>query len=239
MKTAPERRALRRIDSPPLDAGAQMALDETLFRSAADGEAWVRFYGWNGPAMTFGYAQRWGAVAPLVPGGDVARAARRPTGGGVVMHGDDLTFSASFPADGAWNPEALYEALHGQLRQTLAERGVEVRLCGDGEAAVPAPQSEAGPLQCFRSPVRMDLLAPNGGGKILGGALRKRGGRVLYQGSLRLPGGAVSDTAVMRDAITAGWLRFLGLETVREAPSPEPDVELVAKYRSAAWRERR
>lgn len=215
-----------------------MALDETLFRMAGPGEAWLRFYRWDGPAMTFGYAQRWRSVAALAPGGDETRTARRPTGGGVVMHGEDLTFSASFPASGAWNPGAVYEALHGRLREALAERGVDVRLCGDGEAAAPAVESAAGPLQCFRSPVRMDLLSREGGGKVLGGALRKRGGRVLYQGSLRLSGRA-SDTPAMREAVTAGWLRFLGLEAVEAGESPEPDAALAAKYRGAEWRERR
>lgn len=229
---------LRLHNSPPAPPAEQMALDETLLAGATDGGAWLRFYRWDAPAVTFGYAQRWRNVALLVPGGNASRAARRPTGGGVVFHGDDLTFSAGFPAPAAWNPSALYAALHERLLRALAGAGIGAALHRPVSAPPPAPDSAAGPLQCFASPVPMDLMTPDGRQKLLGGALRRMSGRVLYQGTLRLVPG-LPDTPALRGALADAWAGFLGCSGVAAAPAPGADAGLLAKYRSAEWTARR
>lgn len=223
---------LLRADSPPAPPADQMALDAALLLDEAAPPR-LRFYRWDAPALTFGYAQHWRDIVPLLPGGDPTRAARRPTGGGIVFHGGDLTFTAAFPAPPVWNPSRLYADLHARLHRALADAGHPAVLL-----RAPPPPAATGPMQCFASPVPMDLATPDGKSKILGGALRRIRSRVLYQGSLRLSP-ALPDTPALRDALAAAWAAFLGCTAIAPAPAPLPPPDLLARYRSPAWRERR
>jgi len=153
----------------------QMALDEALLRSVS--KPTLRVYHWSNPWVTFGYFQEIRKVHAGFP--DIP-AVRRWTGGGMVQHGEDLTFSLILP-NGAKlaeeSPTALYHVLHGmladQIRSTLP---VSVELAGSEDMR----RGEA----CFQAPVHDDLLINEA--KVLGGALRRSGGGVLYQGSLQI-----------------------------------------------------
>ena len=84
------------LESLPLDVFGQMALDETLAQTRPEAFL-LRFFRWAGPAATFGYAQLFREVERALPPGIGATCTRRPTGGGIVPHLDDLTFSCVFP----------------------------------------------------------------------------------------------------------------------------------------------
>jgi len=180
-----------------------MALDEALLIRA---RPMLRVYEWAAPALTFGYSQAY------VPGG-----VRRCTGGGVVEHGPgELTFSYVFPWDRLSSPCVVYKDIHRALHLSLKSAGLATRLWSPGRpAGVQA--------RCFSAPETMDLVTEDGV-KVLGGAMRKRAGWGLYQGSLRLPGA------------TPDMIR-------RALPAPEPErvdfAELEQKYRSDDWNKRR
>ncbi len=157
------------------DGPMQMALDEALLRSVS--KPTLRVYHWNNPWVTFGYFQEIRKVHAQFP--DIP-AVRRWTGGGMVQHGEDLTFSLILPYGAKLaedSPTALYHALHGmladQIRSTLP---VSVELADSDDMR----RGEA----CFQAPAHDDLLINEA--KVLGGALRRSGGGVLYQGSLRV-----------------------------------------------------
>jgi lipoate-protein ligase A len=155
------------LPSGECDGPMQMALDEVLLRSVT--RPTLRIYRWAAPCVTFGYFQYHALVAELYPG---LPAIRRWTGGGIVVHGKDLTFSLMIPAGDPLSdtaPTRFYRNLHGAV--AIALGGL---LAGDGEIA-------EGP-SCFASPSRDDLMV--GGRKVLGGAIRRSGGALLYQGSL-------------------------------------------------------
>ncbi len=92
---------------------------------------------------------------------------------------------------------------------------------------------------CFARAEPMDLVSPDGT-KILGGALRKRAGKGLYQGSLR-PEGLGLAAAELEAVVADGAAREFG----RTAATTLPDAlyragrELEARYRSKDWNERR
>ena len=75
-------------DSQLHSAAMNMAIDEALLESAT--VASIRFYGWHSPALSFGYFGRFSDVAIYAGERDLVR---RWTGGGIVFHGDDLTYS--------------------------------------------------------------------------------------------------------------------------------------------------
>ncbi len=220
------------LSSPPLDVFGQMALDEALADSKPEAFC-LRFFRWPGPAATFGYSQRIREVEPALLAGIGDQYTRRPTGGGIVPHMDDVTFSCVFPAGGVLGPAALYRRLHSAILSGLRGAGVTAQLCaGNGPGLRPSP---GGAAQCFREPVALDLLAD--GEKILGGAIRRRGETVLYQGSLQLPGArrrAPALEAAIAAALAAEW----GLRWQRREPAAAVQAAaaaLAAKFRSPEW----
>src|SRR5262249_39703324 len=119
-----------------------MALDEALLETAPRlGQPVLRFYGWTEPAASFGYFQKYAEIEratvlrPLV---------RRPTGGGLVPHDADWTFSLAFPNGHAWYalraPESYVRA-HEWIRMAFARLGVEAELASNRKVALPG--------QCF------------------------------------------------------------------------------------------
>src|SRR5690349_5464521 len=88
------------LDTGEGDGAWNMALDEALLEAAATiGGPVMRFYGWTEPAATFGYFQKfeeiaaWTTLRPLI---------RRPTGGGLVTHDADWTYSVIIPPGTDW-----------------------------------------------------------------------------------------------------------------------------------------
>jgi lipoate-protein ligase A len=73
-------------------AALNMAIDEALLEHASLPS--IRFYKWDHPALSFGYFGGFADVANYAPERDLVR---RWTGGGIVFHGDDLTYSIVIP----------------------------------------------------------------------------------------------------------------------------------------------
>jgi lipoate-protein ligase A len=74
-------------DPEPKAAALNMAVDEALLISAT--APILRFYRWRAPALSFGYFGRYAEVDNQAGGREIVR---RWTGGGIVLHGDDLTY---------------------------------------------------------------------------------------------------------------------------------------------------
>lgn len=154
----------------------QMALDEVLLTRVL--RPTLRIYRWSAPWITFGYFQEEASVIRRWP--HLPRV-RRWTGGGMVAHGDDLTFSLILPKG---EPAAripatqFYHQLHALIAAAFAT------FLGNGLSLVGREEERPGEA-CFSSPSRDDLIFD--GKKVLGGAQRRSGGALLYQGSLQAP----------------------------------------------------
>ena len=111
-----------------------MAIDEALLETATVPS--IRFYRWNSPALSFGYFGKFADVADYAAERDLVR---RWTGGGIVFHGDDLTYSIIIPAQDAVFAESsafIYAAIHSALRDVLSIQGQRAELAPAGEVAV-------------------------------------------------------------------------------------------------------
>jgi lipoate-protein ligase A len=164
-------------DEEPHGAALNMALDEVLLSGVR--EPTIRIYRWERPAVSFGYFGRHALVAAGWPDREIVR---RMTGGGVVPHGADLTYSLLVPGGHPFaerSPRDVYRMVHERIAAALA---------GAGEAtALASPPAEEGTGVCFESPAEFDLLAR--GRKIAGAALRRTRDGLLLQGSIQeLPG---------------------------------------------------
>ena len=162
---------LELIDDPtPRGAALNMAIDEALLESIGS-SAVLRVYRWARPSVSFGCFERFAPVRQTYPEREWVR---RWTGGGVVEHGEDLTYSLIVPrasSVAAMRPEESYREIHGAI-------GAGLVLASGGAPKV----SQA----CFENPVRHDLLAD--GQKVAGAAQRRTKCGLLHQGSIRLLG---------------------------------------------------
>src|SRR5438132_1891082 len=103
-----------------------MAIDEALLEHASSPS--IRFYRWDHPALSFGYFGKFADVANYSTERDLVR---RWTGGGIVFHGDDLTYSIVVPAsDSVFTESAIsiYENVHLALSNALISNGEHVEL---------------------------------------------------------------------------------------------------------------
>lgn len=155
-----------------------MALDEALLEWMP---RWrqpvVRFYGWTEPAASFGYFQRIAEVERATP---LRPLVRRPTGGGIVPHDADWTYSLVFPAGHEWHGfKAIesYRQVHEWLQAGFAEMGIPTDLATASRKVEPG--------QCFAGHEKFDLLWM--GKKIAGAAQRRNRDGLLIQGSVQPP----------------------------------------------------
>ena len=167
-------------DVAPNAAAMNMAIDEALLETAV--LPTIRFYRWHSPALSFGYFGKLSDVATYAAERDLVR---RWTGGGIVFHGDDLTYSIVIPASDPVYDEssiAIYEKIHRALCGALAGHN-------QGAELVPvANQVRSGDRgscdnDCFANPVRADVMM--GGRKIAGAAQRRTRRGLLQQGSIQ------------------------------------------------------
>jgi lipoate-protein ligase A len=223
------------IDSPAADVYGQMAMDEALCETMP-APFILRFFRWKGPGITFGYAQRAREVEAAAAERGLAGTAmtRRPTGGGIVYHLSDLTFSLIFPSSGDdFRPMETYDRLHKAINSAYARLGFGFEL-SDARTASYAVSAPA--MDCFSKPVPLDILY--NGKKVLGGALRKFGGHMLYQASLQT-GDARTGAARHEAAIAEGLSAGLGTEWEKVPLAEDAGSRAAAlaeeKYRSPEW----
>src|SRR4029077_2310872 len=174
-------------DAGAYSAAMNMAIDEALLEGITVPA--VRFYRWQSPALSFGYFGRFADVAKYQGNRDLVR---RWTGGGIVFHGEDLTYSILIPANDAAFVVAsisVYEKIHCTLCAALAETGQRAVVAGGDPgrfsasvAARRAAISNAG-YNCFTTPVRADVMI--NGRKIAGAAQRRTRRGLLHQGSIQ------------------------------------------------------
>jgi lipoate-protein ligase A len=171
-------------DGTPRSAAMNMAIDEALLESAKVPS--LRFYRWDHAALSFGYFGRYADVAPHQSERDLVR---RWTGGGVVLHGDDLTYSLVIPAhDSSFtnSSRSIYAAVHESIRGALVASGKHAELVTvagvvDAGTAISDRGYNAG--HCFANPVRADVLV--NGKKVAGAAQRRSRAGLLQQGSIQ------------------------------------------------------
>jgi len=173
-------------DDTAHSAAMNMAIDEALLEHATVPS--IRFYKWHSPALSFGYFGKLADVADYAFERDLVR---RWTGGGIVFHGDDLTYSIVIPASDAASGEssisiygkihrALAHALNGIGEGAVVAGGIDPS-CGSGFANRAAVTASG--YSCFANPVRADVMID--GRKVAGAAQRRTRSGLLQQGSIQ------------------------------------------------------
>lgn len=166
------------LESSAGDHAWNMALDEALLESSAQlGKPVLRFYSWTEPAASFGYFQKFSDVAKLTP---LRPLVRRPTGGGIVPHDSDWTYSLIFPPGDPWHELSARESycrVHEWIRDAFGKINVVTEVAPTARRALPG--------QCFEGHEQFDLLWK--GRKVAGAAQRRNRHGLLIQGSVQPP----------------------------------------------------
>ena len=189
----------RLLLSPLADGATNMAVDEAILLAVAEGTAppTLRFFGWEPPCLSLGYAQ---------PAADVdldrlrARGwdlVRRPTGGRAILHTDELTYSVVAPMTDprvAGGVIESYRRLSAGLMRGLEILGLTVRADKSDKiqisnSKIQTPNHPITPSLnpvCFEVPSNYEITV--GDKKLLGSAQVRKRGVVLQHGTLPLTG---------------------------------------------------
>jgi hypothetical protein len=111
-------------DESSRSAALNMAIDEALLETMT--QPTIRFYRWDHAALSFGYFGKFADVAD-----EQRDLVRRWTGGGIVFHGQDLTYALIIPVNDpafAESSMSIYEKVHRAICNALSEVGRVVEL---------------------------------------------------------------------------------------------------------------
>ncbi len=174
------------------DAFTNMALDEATLLHCIEGKSppSLRFYEWERPSISFGYAVDAEAELnlPLCREREVP-VVRRITGGGVVFHQCVITYAVVFPADFGGEKRGpgkklsvldSYRLINRALAEGLQQLGVVTSLLDQKGGGLRHSQTQQN--VCFSNPTIYDIL--HNGRKLAGSAQRRKKGWVLHHGSI-------------------------------------------------------
>ena len=142
-----------------------------------------RYYDWVGDEISFGYGQDYNWVERKTRK-SIENLMRRPTGGGIVRHGEDLTYCLVIPKEQKsfhFPSLDLYESIHQSMKDAFSKQGLETEL-----QPCMVAKKRGIPGDCFLEPVGRDLMTCRDGEKIAGAAMKRTKLAVLIQGTIDL-----------------------------------------------------
>lgn len=170
------------IDAPA-DGPTNMAVDSALLEAVAPGDRPIlRLYRWDPPTLSLGVFQKFDDRAEQGPEIEALPVVRRVTGGGAILHADELTYSLVAPIDhplAKQRPDELYTWMHERLARAVETLGGRSQIKGDGPTS-----ARCGPFLCFACHGRFDLVAGLERAKLAGSAQRRTRKGILQHGSL-------------------------------------------------------
>ncbi len=209
---------------PVLRTGPEaMAVDEWLLETTA--VPVLRIYQWLGDWASIGYFGKMAEARAAFSGADWVR---RWTGGGIVDHRADWTYTIVAPSSeplANWRGAESYQRIHAALAAALRAEGITARLSNGAE--------ETGAAACFKNPVNHDLIDSDRG-KLAGAGQRRSRQGLLHQGSVAGREIFPQRGKNFSDQLARKWEQF----------SFQPDPEdlarrTAARYSRPEWTERR
>lgn len=176
--------------------GSEATAEQNMARDVALLEACdepiLHFYQWKRPSATYGYF-----IKPEEHlQSTTLDLARRPTGGGILFHLNDLAFSVLIPSSHpaySLNTMDNYAFINTRISQALSHfMGKECSLLDKEQP----PLDEHCRFFCMAKPTKYDVMF--NGRKVGGGAQRRTKNGFLHQGSILL---TLPDEAFLRSVL--------------------------------------
>ena len=226
-----------------------MALDLLLLKSYPEPEIpRFRHYGWSLPTWTFGYSQKWSIKHDIIR--DLAaHIIRRPTGGGLVDHLHDWTYSLVIPpSNHLFREKAVlsYKTIHEALTEALKTNGSTAVVKPSEEtqnkivnSSIPDTLSSSD--ICFEHPEVYDVVHENGA-KIAGAAQKRSREGLLFQGSINRQAVDVMNWGAFLETFCSELSTAMGTSQKKvDFPrfDPKKIEELNEKFNSEDWNRQR
>ena len=205
------------IDAVRRTGPEAMAVDQWLLETTKIPV--LRVYDWEGEWASVGYFGGITGAAAAFPGVNLVR---RWTGGGIVDHRADWTYTLVAPhgeAVAGWRGAESYRRIHALLAETLAAENIDVQPSDGGE--------ETGATLCFENPVSHDLIGADGR-KIAGAGQRRSRLGLLHQGSVAVRCGEAKTRERAEDfasRLASEWEIF----------RVQPDLEEISRRATARY----
>jgi len=187
-------RRFRLIRSRSADAISNMALDERMFhRYMEDGIPAFRVYGWRSPSFTYGVSQKPENEVDMKRCAlDGVQIVKRMTGGGVLFHHNEITYSLVCSKEDIKEPPGVfvsYRRICAFLISFYRSLGLDASFALEAEDF----KNRAAPHElCSASREKYDIVINS---KKIGGNAQKRKARAVFQhGSIPIS----ADWAFMR-----------------------------------------
>ena len=222
-------------DIEPRAGADNMSVDQLLLEGLYKRPI-LRVYRWSNPTVTLGYfhALKDARQSFSADEEEDLNFVRRWTGGGIVDHRVDVTYTLIIPNDidlAARRGAYSYEVIHRALADVLNEMGEKVFLENG--------KDDHGGAVCFSNPVRYDLCDSDGR-KVAGAGQRRTRCGLLHQGSV-IPQGdrnlvMAQLPAMLAERLAARWSNFEPDDSDFEDKVSELSS---SRYTNRKWSERR
>jgi len=170
----------RLIRSGASSAAGNMALDEKIFkRYLEDGVGVLRLYRWQAPSFTYGFSQNPQSQMDLEAcAADGVGIAKRITGGGILFHDDEITYSFVCSKSDVGEPAGVFVDYRNICRFLLCfyeSLGLSPAFALEAEGFKKRCQEHE---LCSGAHEKYDLVI---GGKKIGGNAQKRNRQAIFQ----------------------------------------------------------
>ena len=236
----------RLIIDPAASGAWNMSVDQALLETVEQsGQMTLRIYQWEPATISLGYFQAYddrqqheaSSNCPVV---------RRKTGGGAIVHDQEITYSLCVPSSERWSSKnsELYDLVHNSLIELFAGYGVETHLFG--QRADESTRADKDRFLCFQRRAEGDLILDRS--KVGGSAQRRLKKSLLQHGSILLKRSAsapelagvedLSGVTLAPSEFVSAWTKRLSdtLETrlVEAVLSPQ-EQEKAEKYQQTVF----
>ena len=171
-------------------AAMNMAIDEAILAAQKEQpNPTLRFYSWTQPAFSFGYFQDIASEVDV----DACRADRielvkRMTGGGIVVHGWELTYTLVLPRGaGEMNISDAYHIIGQSLVKAFQQLGIPAQCYAAGSYSSSAVTNRTYGVEaniCLTNPAEHDVMSDSK--KLAGVSVRRNRNGIMFQGYISL-----------------------------------------------------
>ena len=209
-----------------------MALDQALIDSVSslDSPPIFRVYGWRPCGVSFGFNQRIENILDI----DRCRAngipyVRRMTGGSVILHGDDISYSVISKKESLGIKGGVlesYKIINSFLISFYKSLGLRVDYARDKDS-----ENDLGVCSLFKE--RYDIIYK--GLKIGGNAQRRRGGVIFQHGSISLKDSGSQLKDLLQESSKSGREKSIALDKAlnREIKFKEAEGLLISSFKNS------